>query len=46
MFRSNNCLHIEAYNNDDWPWSIMDKRSTSGYYFVVGGNIVTWRGKK
>ena len=24
----------------------MDKRSTSGYYFVVGGNIVTWRGKK
>ncbi|CAL8991809.1 unnamed protein product [Prunus brigantina] len=30
----------------DWAGSITDRRSTSGYFTFVGGNLVTWRSKK
>lgn len=45
MFRSNNSLQIETYTNADWAGSVMDRRSISGYYSFVGGNLMTWRGK-
>lgn len=37
---------IEGYTDADWAGSIMDRRSTSGYFTFVGGNLVTWRSKK
>ncbi|KAL5724977.1 hypothetical protein ACHQM5_008176 [Ranunculus cassubicifolius] len=37
---------IEAYTDVDWAGSIEDRRSTSGYFTFVGGNLVTWRSKK
>ncbi|RVW34481.1 Retrovirus-related Pol polyprotein from transposon RE2 [Vitis vinifera] len=30
----------------DWARSIVDRRSTSGYFSFVGDNLVTWRSKK
>nr|GEZ02754.1 putative reverse transcriptase, RNA-dependent DNA polymerase [Tanacetum cinerariifolium]GEZ06923.1 putative reverse transcriptase, RNA-dependent DNA polymerase [Tanacetum cinerariifolium] len=30
----------------DWAGDKGDQRSTSGYYTLVGGNLVTWRSKK
>ncbi|BBG96746.1 transposable element gene [Prunus dulcis] len=30
----------------DWAGSVTDRRSTSGYFTFVGGNLVTWRSKK
>lgn len=46
MFRSNNNLQIEAYNNVDWAKHITDRKSTSSYYSFIGGNLVIWRSKK
>ncbi|XP_043697021.1 mediator of RNA polymerase II transcription subunit 33A-like [Telopea speciosissima] len=37
---------IEAYTDADWAGSPDDRRSTSGYYTFVGGNLTTWRSKK
>ncbi|XP_042491853.1 uncharacterized protein LOC122071517 [Macadamia integrifolia] len=37
-------LRVEAYTNADWAGP--DKKSISGCYTFVGGNLVTWRSKK
>ncbi|TYK27697.1 putative mitochondrial protein [Cucumis melo var. makuwa] len=33
---------VEAYTDSDWARSIVDKKSTIGYYTLVRGNLVTW----
>ncbi|KAH9763832.1 retrovirus-related pol polyprotein from transposon RE1 [Citrus sinensis] len=38
--------NIEVYTDADWVGSVSDRRSTSGYFTFVGGNLVTWRSKK
>ena len=37
---------VQAYTDADWVGSIIDRRSTTGYFTFVGGNLVTWRSKK
>ncbi|RVW96946.1 Retrovirus-related Pol polyprotein from transposon RE1 [Vitis vinifera] len=37
---------IEVYTDADWAGAVDDKRSTSGYFTFVGGNLVTWKSKK
>ncbi|WKA05086.1 hypothetical protein VitviT2T_023071 [Vitis vinifera] len=37
---------IEVYNDVDWVGAVDDRRSTSGYFTFVGGNLVTWKSKK
>ena len=46
MFRKNNHLNVDGYTNADWAGNILDRKSTSGYFTLVGGNLVTWRSKK
>ncbi|PNX94213.1 putative copia-type protein [Trifolium pratense] len=46
MFSKNNHLNIDGYTDADWAGSATDRRSTSGYFAFVGGNLVTWRSKK
>ena len=46
MFRKNNHLNVDGYTNADWAGNILDRKSTSGYFTFVGGNLVTWRSKK
>lgn len=46
LFKNNGHLNIEAYTDADWAGSQVDRRSTSGYFTLVGGNLVTWRSKK
>ena len=46
MFPKNNHLSVEGYTNADWARNVLDRKSTSGYFTFVGGNLVTWRSKK
>ena len=38
--------NVSVYTDVDWAGAIDDRRSTSGYFTFVGGNLVTWRSKK
>jgi len=46
LFTKGQNLDIHGYTDADWAGSIQDRRSTSGYFMFVGGNLVTWRSKK
>ncbi|RVW58710.1 Retrovirus-related Pol polyprotein from transposon RE1 [Vitis vinifera] len=37
---------IEVYTDADWAGAVDDRRSTSGYFTFVSGNLVTWKSKK
>ena len=45
MFRKHGHLNAEGYSNANWARS-SDRKSTSGYFTFVGGNLVTWKSKK
>jgi len=44
--KHNDCLEICGFTDADWAGSVTDRRSTSGYFTFVGGNLVTWKSKK
>jgi len=46
MFSKNGHLIVEGYTDADWSGNISDRKSTSGYFMFIGGNLVTWRSKK
>jgi len=46
LFSNHGNLEVEGYTDADWAGSKNDRRSTSGYFTFVGGNLVTWRSKK
>jgi len=46
LFTKGENLNIERFTNVNWVGSIEDRRSTSGYFTFMGGNLVTWRSKK
>ena len=39
-------MKIKGYTDADWAGNITDRRSTSGYFTFVAGNLVTWRSRK
>lgn len=41
MFRKYNNMNIDGYMDTDCAGSTNDKKSTSGYYTFVSGNLVT-----
>ena len=47
LFTKNvDCQSVDGYSDVDWAGAIDDRRSTSGYFTFVGGNLITWRSKK
>ncbi|KAJ0927704.1 putative RNA-directed DNA polymerase [Helianthus annuus] len=46
LFQPNKHLKIQAYTDADWAGDKGNRRSTSGYFTLVGGNLVTWKSKK
>uniref|UniRef100_A0A803M0S9 Reverse transcriptase Ty1/copia-type domain-containing protein n=1 Tax=Chenopodium quinoa TaxID=63459 RepID=A0A803M0S9_CHEQI len=45
-FARNDHLDLIAYTDADWAGDRDGRKSTSGYFTLVGGNLVTWRTKK
>ncbi|CAO2841169.1 unnamed protein product [Amaranthus hypochondriacus] len=46
VFWRNGHLRLQAYTDADWAGDRDDRKSTSGYFTLVGGNLVTWKSKK
>ncbi|PRQ35370.1 putative RNA-directed DNA polymerase [Rosa chinensis] len=46
LFSKHSHLDVSGYTDADWAGNITDRRSTSGYFTFVGGNLVTWKSKK
>ncbi|KAF5781204.1 putative RNA-directed DNA polymerase [Helianthus annuus] len=46
LFKPNGHLGTQLYTDADWAGDKGNRRSTSGYFTLVGGNLVTWRSKK
>ena len=44
--KHNNILEVCGFTDADWAGNITDRRSTSGYFTFVGGNLITWKSKK
>nr|GEY76601.1 putative copia-type protein [Tanacetum cinerariifolium] len=46
LFKTNGHLNIQIFTDADWSGDKKNRRSTSGYFSLVGGNLVTWKSKK
>ena len=46
LFTKHNHLKVEDYTDSDWASLVDNRRSTSGYFTFVSGNIMTWKSKK
>ncbi|KAM2863705.1 hypothetical protein FF1_022443 [Malus domestica] len=46
LYECHGHMRIEGFTDADWAGDVTDRRSTSGYFTFVGGNLVTWRSKK
>ena len=45
-FSSQSLLTLQAYSNADWAGDPTDCRSITGYYFILGDSLISWRSKK
>ena len=46
FFSKNDHLNITGYTDADWAGNLTDRKSTSGYFTFVGGNLVTCKSNK
>ena len=46
FYGKNGHTDIVAYTDADWAGDRDSRKSTSGYFTLVGGNLVTWKSKK
>uniref|UniRef100_A0A2N9HLJ3 Integrase catalytic domain-containing protein n=1 Tax=Fagus sylvatica TaxID=28930 RepID=A0A2N9HLJ3_FAGSY len=45
-FSSQSSLTLQAYSDADWAGDPTDRRSTTGYCFLLGDSLISWRNKK
>ena len=39
-------LTLRAYSDADWAGDLSDRRSTTGYCFILGSSLICWRSNK
>ena len=45
-FSYHSSLTLQAYSDADWAGDPTDRRSTTGYCFLLGDSLISWRSKK
>jgi transposase InsO family protein len=45
-FSAQSPLTLRAYSDADWVGDPTDRRSTTGYCFLLGSSLISWRSKK
>jgi hypothetical protein len=45
-FSSHSSFELWAYSDADWAGDATDRRSTTGYCFLLGTSLISWRSKK
>jgi hypothetical protein len=45
-FSSHSSLELRAYSNADWAGDPTDRRSITGYCFLLGTSLISWHSKK
>ena len=45
-FSSHSSLTLQAYSDADWVDDPTDRRSTTGYCFLMGDSLISWKSKK
>ena len=46
VFRKSDNFELVGYSDADWAGDVDGRKSTSGYVFLLGGNIISWASKK
>ena len=46
IFRKSDNFELVGYSDADWAGDVDSRKSTSGYVFLLGGNIISWASKK
>ena len=46
LYHNHGHIKIQSYTDVDWAGSVYNRRSTTGYYIFVGGNLISWKSKK
>ncbi|XP_057965431.1 secreted RxLR effector protein 161-like [Malania oleifera] len=46
FFSSHSSLTLQVYSGVDWAGDPTDRRSTTGFLFLLGDSLISWRSKK
>jgi len=46
LYREDTPAEITGYSDADWAGDVGDRKSTSGYVFLLGGAAISWRSSK